>query len=73
MIWAVGVALLWQIPDVPEGQTELEELPQQHLYKQLLKRQLDFLEKGLETPETPKHHQQILPGQNSYPEQHWNM
>lgn len=72
MIWAVGVACLSQVSDVPEGKTELEKTitvtpASDPRYKQLLKRQLNFLEKKMETPKTPKHHQQILPRQNSYP------
>lgn len=48
MIWAAGVALLSQISDVPEGKTELEKIiivrpASDPRYKQLLKRQLDFL------------------------------
>lgn len=67
MIWAVEVALLSEISNVPEGKTELEKIitvtpASDPRYKQLIKRQLDFLEKGMEIPETPKRHQQILPG-----------
>lgn len=53
MIWAAGVALLSPVSDVPEGKTELEKTitvtpASDPRYKQLLKRQWDFLEKEME-------------------------